>query len=430
VISPGSPNLKLPRPVRTLAERLAADGHEAWLVGDSLHELLRGREPSYFALATSATLDTIAADFPRAVQLEPETVGFSLPTRGGPVDLAPYPAASGIEGALAGCDFSVLALAYAPAEDRWLDPHGGLDDLAERRLRGVGDLRARLAEDAVRSVRAARLVAVDQYVPDAACEQALADFAESGTFAIPAIGAQRELRKILLAARPGAALALLRRSGIEERLAPGVAEEAATWVDALPVDLALRLTAWLHGAKAGRVLGRLRFGRVLRDDVLSLLPHHPLEETLTGRGHSSLRRALKRLGDEDLRRLITLRNAQLGAAEIRSRTSDRPTDERSMKADEVARARTALQSLEDALAQCAREIERYDQQLQEDRALAIGGQEVMEQLGWGAGPHIGEALRYLRERVHETPASNTPDALRECLREWASTRSREPATSP
>jgi tRNA nucleotidyltransferase (CCA-adding enzyme) len=49
----------------------------------------------------------------------------------------------------------------------------------------------------------------------------------------------------------------------------------------------------------------------------------------------------------------------------------------------------------------------------------------MEILRGGPGPHVGEALRHLLDRVLEDPAANTPDALAAELRRWWAVRARE-----
>jgi tRNA nucleotidyltransferase (CCA-adding enzyme) len=50
--------------------------------------------------------------------------------------------------------------------------------------------------------------------------------------------------------------------------------------------------------------------------------------------------------------------------------------------------------------------------------LAIDGRAVMAILGAGPGPHVGEALRHLLDRVLEDPALNAPARLEAVLRGW------------
>jgi hypothetical protein len=47
----------------------------------------------------------------------------------------------------------------------------------------------------------------------------------------------------------------------------------------------------------------------------------------------------------------------------------------------------------------------------------------MAALGCSPGPRVGEALRYLEERILEDPSCNTPAALLDLLRRWNERRS-------
>jgi tRNA nucleotidyltransferase (CCA-adding enzyme) len=53
-------------------------------------------------------------------------------------------------------DFTVNAIAYDEVEDRYIDPHHGMDDLKEMLLRCVGKAEDRFHEDALRMLRAIR----------------------------------------------------------------------------------------------------------------------------------------------------------------------------------------------------------------------------------------------------------------------------------
>lgn len=399
-----SPPLALPGALRDLAESLEARGHDAWIVGETLHDLLRGAPPASYAMATSATPEQIAAALPAAVATAPDGSCFTLPTPAGPVDLSSHRNGPRIEDDLAHRDFTVLALAYSPSAGRLLDPHDGTRHLGTRRLRAVGDAGRRLAEDPLRALRAARLVACHEYAADADLERALCELPAAALEALPAAALRRELVAMLLGPRAGAGLALLRRTGLEVALAGGTRPDAASLIDALPVDLAPRLAAWLRGAGAGRALRRLRFTRELGDRVLRLLQHHPIDRTTASRRTASLRRLLTRLDDADRRSLLELRAREIEVAAARG---DRPEGQ-------LASDRASLEEFERALTRCA-------EQLQRDRratALALDGQQVMATLAIGPGPRVGRALRFLREQAAANPALNTPDTLRGLLREW------------
>jgi tRNA nucleotidyltransferase/poly(A) polymerase len=264
----------------------------------------------------------------------------------------------------------------------------------------VGSARTRLAEDPLRALRAARLVAELPLSADAELEEAMASVRASvRSLAPPRV--RQEISQLLLAQRAGAGLELLRRTGIEAAIAPGVRSGASDTLDRLPRELPLRLSGWLRGTAAARTLVRLRFSSHLVREVESLLALHPLDARFTPAAEPELRRLLRRMGDTQLDRLFALREAELDAGilgeseagDVRARLSLlRASLDRIRSAGETALLRTRL---------------------------ALGGREVMQALAIEPGPAVGRALRYLTERVSEDPSRNTEDALLELLREWS-----------
>src|SRR5204863_382936 len=64
---------------------------------------------------------------------------------------------------LARRDFTVNAIAFEPMSETLIDPFDGVSDLRAQRLRAVGDPAQRFAEDGLRVLRAARLVATLEF---------------------------------------------------------------------------------------------------------------------------------------------------------------------------------------------------------------------------------------------------------------------------
>ena len=389
----------LPPAIREVAAALEAGGRDAWLVGESLHDWLLHVTPSVWSLATSASAAEIARLFPRAVPVRPDAASCALPTRAGPVHLSSHRRGARVEDDLAHRDFSVLAMALAATSERLLDPHGGGPDLENLRLRSVGDAGERLREDPLRLLRAARLVASHGYEAMPDLEEALAKQAHAAA-RLPAADARREISLLLLGAHAGAGLELLRRSGVEAALVPGVAPEAGRWVQCLPRQLAPRLAAWLRGAHPGHSLHRLRFSPELRERVLGLLQLHPVEQTVSLARHSSLRRFLERTPGRDIEVLFRLRACEL-----------------SLHADPPAEL-AKLAALESALHRLAAQVAREETRPR----LALAGSDVMAILGRGPGPQVGLALRHLQSCAEADPACNEREALTSRLRAWAAER--------
>ena len=153
-----SPDL-VPDPVRELLDRLTGAGHISVLVGGCVRDLLEGRDVRDFDVATAATPEQVLALVARAIPTGLHHGTVMVPTAAGPVDVTRFRAGPRLEDDLAHRDFTINAVAYDPAQDLRIDPHGGVEDLRAGRLRAVGKASERLAEDPLRVLRAARMVA-------------------------------------------------------------------------------------------------------------------------------------------------------------------------------------------------------------------------------------------------------------------------------
>jgi tRNA nucleotidyltransferase (CCA-adding enzyme) len=385
----------LPAAVREALATLRDGGHRALLVGGCVRDLLRGVAVTDFDVATDAAPARVLALFPRAVPTGIRHGTVMVPAPGAPLDVTTFRAGPRLEDDLAHRDFTVNAIAWDPATDAWVDPFEGAADLAAGRLRAVGAARDRFAEDPLRALRAARLVATLGLEPEPDLLPAMRE-AVPGLRGVARERVRRELEALLLAPGAAAGLRLLRASGIEQDLAPGVRPDAPEVVAALPASLELRLAGWLRGARAESVLLALRFGVRRARSVARLLARHPIERQ-PRRSDADLRRLLARAGEDGVDALLALRRAELA--------SD-------------AAATAALDALAERLAGVRASgtlaLQRTD--------LALDGAAVMALLGIAAGPKVGDALRHLAECVLEDPACNTPEALAQRLRAWAANR--------
>ncbi|HEX6882574.1 MAG TPA: CCA tRNA nucleotidyltransferase [Planctomycetota bacterium] len=165
---------ELARASRWIAERLAAAGHRAWLVGGAVRDLALEREPKDADLASAALPEEIERLFPRTHAVGRAFGTVVVPCEGVDVQVTTFRAESGYADArrpsavrfstrpeedAARRDFTCNALYLDPLTDELLDPTGGLADLAAGRLRCVGEAGARFAEDGLRLLRLARLAA-------------------------------------------------------------------------------------------------------------------------------------------------------------------------------------------------------------------------------------------------------------------------------
>jgi tRNA nucleotidyltransferase/poly(A) polymerase len=395
---------RVPPALVDCAGRLKASGHRSWLVGESLHALLRGETPSSFELATSASPEQVLGLFRRAVPTRLLEGCVALPTPAGPVDLEGLRNGSSVEADLAHRAFTFHALAFDLTSGQLLDPFEGRRDLERGLLRAVGSAAERLAESPLRAIRAARLVSVHGYQLDGELEAALAALSLD-LRGVPALELRSELAALLLGVNPAAAIRVLRQSGIEAVLLGGARDDAGALVEALPAELLLRLTAWLRGANAARFLRQIRFGLARSERVLRLLQHHPIDRAVRPDRDPSLRRLLRQLGPEELEALFLLRERELGVWKAASPE----------RCSEIERASSTLAALRGGIDR----VRDADARRQSRQALALDGRAAMLALGCGPGRRVGQALRHLARLVEDGVVSNRPEDLRAELESWA-----------
>ncbi len=159
---------------RRIVERLRAAGFQAWLVGGCVRDLLLGRKPADYDVATDAHPARVLELFPRA-QLVGAHFGVALVRDGGAeVEVATFrsdhayrdgrhPVAVEFESDprqdVLRRDFTINALLLDPLTEEVRDYVGGRADLDARLIRAVGDPARRFAEDHLRMLRAIRFAA-------------------------------------------------------------------------------------------------------------------------------------------------------------------------------------------------------------------------------------------------------------------------------
>ncbi len=388
--------LCVPSAVEQIGRRMIDTEHSAFLVGPGLRDLSIGLLPSHYELSTDAALAEILECFPNGILIGERRDAVMVPSSAGPVDVSHFRTGTRVENDLAHRDFTINAIAYDLADRKWIDPHGGRADLERGVIRAVRCARDRLVEDPIRALRAIRLEATRGWRLHGELESALGG-ARTALATVSRESVRRELIEILLSQRPAGALERLERSGIGAALAPGAARGAGALLDRLPCDLELRLAGWLRGSAARKILQRLRFSPPTVDRVELLLRGHHTGGELRTLGAAALARFARRIGVHNLIALIALRESEI---EVLGETSTADRD--------------AIRRLHEALA-LLRDVERKESGR---GRLRVTGRDVMDCLGCGPGPRVGRAIAYLAERVRLDPALNSPEALRELLREW------------
>ena len=319
---------------------LSAAGHDARVVGGAVRNALLGEPVIDIDIATTATPEQVTAAALAAglgavptglahgtVTVIADSVPFEVTTLREDVETFGRHARVSFTADWAADasrrDFTINAL-YCDRDGRVSDPLGGLDDLAARRIRFIGDARERIREDALRILRFFRFNA--RYGRDAPDADGLAACAAERAL-LAQLSAERvraELLKLLAAPGAGPAIAVMFAHGfIVDVLgrAPriGLFERLVT-LDAAaqrPPDPLLRLSVLTAAVDEDRdhLASRLRLSRAERDDIVIVDPRLLRLATLDAAGQH---RALYAVGAVRWRRLTMAGATTAGTAEDRA----------------------------------------------------------------------------------------------------------------
>ncbi|MFM9612557.1 CCA tRNA nucleotidyltransferase [Streptomyces niveiscabiei] len=443
-----------------LARRFQEAGFSLALVGGSVRDALLGRLGNDLDFTTDARPEAVLkivrpwADAVWEVGIAFGTVGAQKD--GWQIEVTTYrseaydrtsrkPEVSygeSIEEDLVRRDFTVNAMALALPERTFIDPHGGLDDLAARVLRTPGTPEDSFSDDPLRMMRAARFAAQLDFEVAPEVVTAMTDMAER----IGIVSAERvrdELNKLILSAHPRKGLTLLVDTGLAERVLPElpalrlesdehhrhkdvyehtliVLEQAMALEEDGP-DLVLRLAALLHD------IGKPRTRRFESDGRVSFHHHEVVGAKMTTKRMTALKYSNELV--KDVSRLVELhlRFHGYGAGEwtdsaVRRYVRDAgPLLSRLHKltrSDCTTRNRRKAVSLSRAYDGLEERIVELGKQEELDAIRPdLDGNQIMEILGVGPGPAIGKAYKFLLElRLENGPMEH--DAAVAALKEW------------
>ncbi|MEU4605176.1 CCA tRNA nucleotidyltransferase [Kribbella sp. NPDC023972] len=454
--------------VDELGARFAKAGHEIALVGGPVRDILLGRGSKDLDFATSAHPEVIErllsgwADHIWDIGKAFGTIGcrkgewvLEITTYRSesydPTSRKPEVAyGDSLEGDLARRDFAMNAMAVRLPGHTFVDPYGGLEDVARQTIRTPGTPEDSFSDDPLRMMRAARFAAQLGFTPDPAVVAAMTAMAERITI-VSAERVRDELVKLVCSDHPRIGLDLLVSTGLAKHVLPelpalqlaedehhrhkDVYQHSLTVLDqaielesrlSVPTpDFVVRFAALIHdigkpktrrfegarkvtfhhhdvvGAKLARKrMKALRFSNEQIDQVGKLVELH-LRFHGYGTGEwtdSAVRRYVRDAGDE-LERLHVLTRADC-------------TTRNKRKADAL---RAAYDDLE------AR-IERLKEQEELDALRPdLDGNQIMEILGIPPGREVGQAYKFLMElRLDQGPLGE--EAAREELLRWWSER--------
>ncbi|MBF9130036.1 CCA tRNA nucleotidyltransferase [Plantactinospora sp. S1510] len=444
-----------------LGRRFASAGHELHLVGGSVRDALLGRLGEDLDFATDAHPDETLRLLKGWAEATWET-GREFGTIGAQRDglrleVTTYRAESydqvsrnpvveygtSLADDLRRRDFTINAMAVSLPGHEFTDPHGGLDDLADRVIRTPGTPEQSFGDDPLRMLRAARFAAQLRFAVHPPVRAAMRAMATD----LDRITAERirdEFTKLLCGADPITGLRLLVDTGLADRFLPELSglkleiDEHAQHKDVYEhtlivvsnavgleqdgCDFVLRMAALMHdvGKPATKAVGP--------DGRVSFHHHEVVGARLTKQRMKALRYPKDVIGqvvglvglhlrfygygrgewtDSAVRRYVTDAGDLLPRLHKLTR-SDCTTRNR-RKAAALAADYGAL---EDRITRLAAE---------EDLARVrpdLDGNAIMELLGVPPGPLVGQAWRHLKEQRLERGPLTRDEAEAELLR-WA-----------
>ncbi len=440
---------KIPEEVALVADTLERAGHEAYLVGGCVRDMLLEKKPKDWDITTDATPDKIQSLFEETFyENDFGTVGVVTESEDPTlkvVEVTPYRAEGeysdsrrpdtvefgvSLDKDLTRRDFTINALAYRIQTDAIIDQHEGKHDLESKRIRAVGEPDKRFKEDALRMMRAVRLSSELGF----AIEQGTAEAIFNNADRLANISKERirdELVRIVETDQPMAAIVMLQRLGLLKHIAPdlergiGVSQNQAHSFDVYEHllrtmqhaadkkwDTAVRIAGLFHdvskpetrrwsdekkdwtfhghevvGAKVTkRIMRDLRFPQDIADKVVTLVRWHMFFSDPDQVSMSAVRRTIQNVGRENIQDLLNLRICdRIGTG----RPKEQPF-----------RLRKYMAMVEAAL----RDPVTVGM-------LNIDGKGIMEALDEKPGPRIGYMLHALLEEVLDDPAKNTVEWL-------------------
>lgn len=216
--------------------RLQKAGYQAYVVGGAVRDLLLGREPKDFDVATDATPEEVRGLFHRSriigrrfqivhVMVGPETIEVTTFRGGGKAVQNEHGRImkdnhyGSMEEDAQRRDFTCNALYYDPKAREIIDFHQGVDDIRARRLVMIGNPAERYQEDPVRILRAVRLSAKLGFEVEAHTREPIARYADR-LKQEPVARLFDEIMKLLFSGYSRACLAQLSHLGIEGHIHP------------------------------------------------------------------------------------------------------------------------------------------------------------------------------------------------------------------
>lgn len=448
--------IEIPKEIKMVVAVLQGAGFEAFLVGGCVRDLFMGRAPKDYDVTTNATPEQIISLFPKTFYENTYgTVGvvtcgeeLGIPCIDETVkvvEVTPYRLegvysdnrhpdevmwSKDIVDDLKRRDFTCNAIAYNPVTGEIVDPFNGQKDIQDKILRAVGDPNVRFNEDALRLMRAVRLMSQLDFDMYPVTRESVAHNAHL----IKNISVERvrdEFIKLLMTDFPMRGLVVMKDLGLLQYIVPelergiGVEQNQAHSYDVWEHNLRtlqhaadknwplhVRLSAIFHdiskpetkrfsqdkkvitfyghdvvgGRVTREIMERLKFPKELTERVSMFVRWHMFFSDTEQISLSAVRRLITNVGKENIWDLIDLRICdRVGTG----RPKEEPYRLRMYQS-------MVEQALKDPISL---------------KMLKTDGKRIMDVTRETPGPKIGYVLHALFDEVLEDPMKNTEEYL-------------------
>lgn len=388
----------------TVLERLEDSGYKAYLVGGCLRDMMMGREPHDFDIATSAEPETVMSIFsdfeviPTGIKHGTVTVMVD----GEPIEITTFRKDSDysdgrrpdsitftdkVEDDLSRRDFTINAMAFG-LDGEIVNPFGGKSDIKSRIIRTVGSAEERFSEDGLRILRAIRFASVLGFTIERETKEAIHKLSRM----LDKVSFERvfsEMSKIILSEKPSVQFREFK--DVFSRVAPEFSEikdfeRTLATVDRVEPELALRFTVLLHTLgeeQADSVLRKLKSDGVTIQKVTKLVRFF---DTDIDSSKVAIKKLMSKMGESDFFSLIKLKIA------------DEP--------EKTVEFEKAKQIAEKVIA---------DKECFKLKDMTVKGDDLIKS-GMAMGPEIGKTLNMLLDKVILEEVANDKDSLMQIIR--------------
>lgn len=360
---------RIPEDILKIINRINEKGYEAYIVGGSVRDMLLGRVPSDWDIATNAKPKDIKSIFSKTIDTGIKHGTITVSMENYDVEVTTYRKESvysdkrrpdsvefveNIYEDLRRRDFTINSIALKP-EQGFIDYNNGIEDLKAKTIRCVGNPKERFGEDALRMIRAVRFAAQLGFDLETATLQAIKENAKNITD-ISSERIREEFKKILISSDVKRGIYLMEGTGLLKFILPelddciGLEQEnphhefdvfkhTVTAVSNIEPKLHLRLIMLLHdigklytktidekglghfynheevsAQLSEQILDRLRFDRIIKRKVVNLVRWHDYR---LNADEKAIRRAINKMGREEFEDYLLIRDADIKAQSMK-----------------------------------------------------------------------------------------------------------------